>query len=74
MDNFCNRHRNKENKEYMHLFFFGLSNLHIRNLRTGNYDKYKYEFLEYHIKPLFIGHCIRGFLTCCIGLSLFATC
>ena len=69
MDNFCNPHNNKQNKTYL----FVLSNLHIRGFRTGTckFDKFKYELLECHIKQLFIGYCIRGFLTCCIGLSLY---
>ena len=48
--------------------------MHIQGFRTGIFDKYKYELFECHIKQLFIGYCIRGFLTCCIGLSLFAPC
>ena len=38
--------------------------------RTGSFDKNKYELLEFHIKQLFIGYCIKGFLTCCIGLVI----
>ena len=56
--------------------FFVLSKMYIhiiiRDFRTGNIDKYKYELLRSHIKRIFIRYCIRGFLTCCNGLSLFA--
>ena len=70
--------RKKQIKAHLIFFFFfgggggGLSNLHIRDFRTGNFDKYKYELLEYmyHIKPRFTGYYIRGFLTCCIGLVI----
>ena len=35
--------------------------------RTCNFDKYKYELLECHIKHFSIGYCMRGFLPVALG-------
>ena len=62
MRNLCSTY---SNKQINLACFYVLSNLHIRGLRTGNFDKYKYMYepLKCHIKQLVIGYCIRGFLT-----------
>ena len=50
MENICNSHGNKQNM--IKLSCFLSSDLHIQGFRTCNFDKYRYELLQCHIKQL----------------------